>query len=40
MDTLEDDSNLDKYSKEPFEKGIQDLLDEKETKIKWRKELE
>ena len=40
MDTPEDDSNLDKYTKDRVEKGIQDLLDEKETKIKWRKELD
>ncbi len=36
----QDDSNLDKYTKDRVEKGIQDLLDEKELKIKWRKELD
>ena len=40
METPQDDSNLDKYTKDRVEQGIQDLLDEKELKIKWRKEME
>jgi hypothetical protein len=40
METPQDDSNIDKYTQEKVEKGIQDLLEEKELKIKWRKELE
>lgn len=35
-----DNSNLDKYTEERVENGIQELLEEKELKIKWRKELE
>ncbi|NHN24562.1 hypothetical protein FIA58_002640 [Flavobacterium jejuense] len=40
METPNDDANLDKYTKDRIEKGIQELLDEKELKIKWRKEIE
>ena len=39
MDTPNDDSNIDKYTRDKVEKGIQDLLEEKELKIKWRAEL-
>ncbi len=39
-ETPQDDSNIDKYTHDKVEKGIQDLLEEKELKIKWRKELE
>ena len=34
-----DNSNLDKYTEERVENGIQELLEEKELKLKWRKEL-
>ncbi|NJM80760.1 MAG: hypothetical protein HC854_16210, partial [Flavobacterium sp.] len=40
METPNDHSNLDKYTQNKVEKGIQELLDEKELKIKWRKEME
>ena len=40
METPNDDSNLDKYTQNKVEKEIQKLLDEKEVKIKWRKEME
>lgn len=40
METPNDDANLDKYTQNKVEKGIQELLDEKEIKIKWRKELQ
>jgi hypothetical protein len=36
----DDNSNIDKYTEERVESGIQELLEEKELKIKWRKELE
>ena len=34
-----EDQFLDKYTKDSVEKGIKDLLEEKELKIKWRREL-
>lgn len=34
-----DDSGLDKYSKERYQEGVAALLEEKELKIKWRKEI-
>jgi hypothetical protein len=40
MEKPQDDSNVDKYTNEKVEKGIQDLLEEKELKITWRKEIE
>lgn len=40
METPNNNSNLDKNTQERIEKGIQELLDEKELKIKWRKEIE
>ena len=40
METPEDNSELDKYANERLEKDIQDLLEEKKLKIKWRKELD
>jgi len=33
------EEHLDKYTKDKVEKGINDLLEEKELKIKWRKEI-
>jgi hypothetical protein len=40
METPNDESNIDKYTQNKVEEGIQELLNEKEIKIKWRKELE
>lgn len=40
METPNDDSNIDKYTQNRVEQGIQELLNEKELKIQWRKELE
>ncbi len=40
METPNEDENIDKYTQSKIEKGIQELLNEKEIKIKWRKELE
>lgn len=34
-----EDEHLDKYTKDKVEQGINDLLEEKELKIKWRKEI-
>ena len=34
-----EDQFLDKYTKDSVEKGITELLEEKELKIKWRREL-
>ena len=38
--TNPEESKLDKYTEEKVQKGIETLLNEKELKIKWRKELE
>ena len=38
--TNPEDSKLDKYTEEKVKKGIEKLLNEKELKLKWRKELE
>ena len=38
--TNPEESKLDKYTEEKVKKGIETLLNEKELKIKWRKELE
>ena len=35
-----EEPKLDKYTEEKVQKGIETLLNEKELKIKWRKELE
>jgi hypothetical protein len=40
METPQDDSNIDKITQNRVDQGIQELLDEKELKIQWRKELE
>ena len=40
METPNDDSNLDKYTQNRVEEGIQELLNEKELKIQWRKEID
>jgi hypothetical protein len=39
-ETNPDDANLDNYTKNKVKEGIENLLEEKELKIKWRKELE
>ena len=40
METPNDDSNLDKFTQNKVAKEMQKLLEEKEVKIKWRKEIE
>lgn len=39
MEDQNQDSNLDKYTQQKVEKGIKELEEEKELKIKWRKEI-
>lgn len=40
MEELNDESGLDRYTKEKVAKGIEDLLEEKELKMKWHRELD